>query len=49
MMVFGNAGYDTKLMKKWLLGGKNILSANISLIGQYHSNFGAVAGVEFRH
>jgi hypothetical protein len=49
MKVFGNTGYDTESMKKWLLGGKYILYENISLIWQYNSSFGAIAGLEFRH
>jgi hypothetical protein len=35
MKVFGNAGFETESKKEWLLGGKYILSKNISLILQY--------------
>jgi len=49
IMVFGNAEYDTESREEWLLGGKYILSKNVSMIGQYHSNFGAGAGLEFRY
>ena len=49
IMVFGNAEYDTESREEWLLGGKYILSKNVSMIGQYHSDFGAGAGVEFRY
>ena len=48
-MVFGNAEYDTESREEWLLGGKYILSKNVSMIGQYHSDFGAGAGLEFRY
>jgi FtsP/CotA-like multicopper oxidase with cupredoxin domain len=49
IMVFGNAEYDTESKEEWLLGGKYIISKNISMIGQYHSDFGAGAGLEFRY
>jgi len=49
IMVFGNAEYDTESREEWLLGGKYILSKNVSMIGQYHSDFGAGAGIEFRY
>ena len=49
IMVFGNAEYDTESREEWLLGGKYILSKNVSMIGQYHSDFGAGAGLEFRY
>ncbi len=49
IMVLGNAEYDTETREEWLLGGKYILSKNISMIGQYHSDFGAGAGLEFRY
>ena len=49
IMVFGNVEYDTESREEWLLGGKYILSKNVSMIGQYHSDFGAGAGVEFRY
>ncbi|MEK9629697.1 MAG: multicopper oxidase domain-containing protein [Nitrospinota bacterium] len=49
IMVFGETEYDTELKEEWLLGSKYILSKNISMIGQYHSDFGAGAGLEFRY
>ena len=49
IMVFGNVEYDTESREEWLLGGKYILSKNVSMIGQYHSDFGAGAGLEFRY
>ena len=49
IMVFGNVEYDTESREEWLLGGKYILSKNVSMIGQYHSDFGAGAGIEFRY
>ena len=49
IMVFGNVEYDTESREEWLLGSKYILSKNVSMIGQYHSDFGAGAGVEFRY
>ncbi len=49
IMVFGNAEHDTETREEWLLGGKYILSKNISMIGQYNSDFGAGAGLEFRY
>jgi hypothetical protein len=47
--VFGNAEYDTESKEEWLFGGKYILSKNVSMIGQYHSVFGAGAGLEYRY
>jgi len=47
--IFGDIEYDTESKEEWLLGGKYTLSKNISLIGQYHSDFGAGAGLEFRY
>ncbi len=47
--VFGDIEYDTESKEEWLLGGKYVLSKNIALTGQYHSDFGAGAGLEFRY
>jgi hypothetical protein len=47
--IFGDFEYDTESKEEWTLGGKYTLSKNISLIGQYHSDFGAGAGLEFRY
>lgn len=49
VMVFGEAEYDTESREEWFLGSKYILSKNISMVGQYHSDFGAGAGLEFRY
>ncbi len=47
--IFGNVEYDTESREEWLMGGKYTLSRNIALTGQYHSDFGAGAGLEFRY
>ena len=47
--VFGDVEYDTESKEEWLLGGKYIFSKNMALTGQYHSDFGAGAGLEFRY
>lgn len=47
--VFADFEYDTETKEEWLLGGKYTLSKNFALIGQYHSDFGAGAGIEFRY
>ena len=47
--IFGEIEYDTESKEEWLLGGKYILSKNLALSGQYHSDFGAGAGMEFRY
>ena len=47
--IFGDIEYDTESKEEWLLGGKYTLSKNIALTGQYHSDFGAGAGMEFRY
>ncbi|MBL4664489.1 MAG: multicopper oxidase domain-containing protein [Nitrospinaceae bacterium] len=47
--IFGNVEYDTETKEEWLMGGKYTLSRYIALTGQYHSDFGAGAGLEFRY
>ena len=47
--IFGDIEYDTESKEEWLLGGKYTLSKNIALTGQYHSDFGAGAGIKFRY
>ena len=47
--IFGNIEYDTESKEEWLLGGKYTLSKNLALTGQYHSDFGAGVGLEFRY
>jgi predicted DNA-binding protein len=47
--IFGGIQYDTKSKEEWLLGGKYTLSKNTALTAQYHSDFGAGAGMEFRY
>ena len=47
--IFGDIEYDTESKEEWLLGGKYTLSKNTALTAQYHSDFGAGAGVEFRY
>jgi FtsP/CotA-like multicopper oxidase with cupredoxin domain len=46
--IFGDFEYDTESKKEWVAGARYILSKNFSLTGQYHSEFGAGAGVRFR-
>ncbi len=47
--IFGDIEYDSESKEEWLLGGKYALSKNIALTGQYHSDFGVGAGLEFRY
>ncbi len=47
--IFGDFEYDTETEEEWLLGGKYILSKNIAITGQYHSDFGGGVGLEFRY
>jgi FtsP/CotA-like multicopper oxidase with cupredoxin domain len=47
--IFGDAEFDTESKEEWILGGKITLSKNFSLISQYHSEFGAGAGLEIRY
>jgi FtsP/CotA-like multicopper oxidase with cupredoxin domain len=47
--IFGDIEYDTESKEEWLLGGKYTLSKNLALTSQYHSDFGAGAGMEFRY
>ena len=47
--IFGDIEYDTESKEEWLLGGKYTLSKNIALTAQYHSDFGAGTGMEFRY
>jgi hypothetical protein len=47
--IFGDAEFDTETKEEWILGGKITLSKNFSIISQYHSEFGAGAGLEFRY
>ena len=47
--IFGNIEYDTESKEEFLLGGKYTLLKNTALTAQYHSDFGAGAGVEFRY
>ena len=46
--IFGDFEYDTESKKEWVAGARYILSRNFSLVGQYHSDFGAGAGIRFR-
>jgi FtsP/CotA-like multicopper oxidase with cupredoxin domain len=46
--VFGDFEYDTESKKEWVAGARYTLSRNFSLVGQYHSEFGAGAGIRFR-
>jgi FtsP/CotA-like multicopper oxidase with cupredoxin domain len=47
--IFGDFEYDTESKDEWLLGGKYTLSKTLALTSQYHSEFGAGAGLEFRY
>jgi Multicopper oxidase len=46
--IFGDFEYDTESKKEWVAGADYILSKSFSLVGQYHSDFGAGAGIKFR-
>ncbi len=46
--IFGDFEYDTESKKEWVAGAKFTISKNFSLVGQYHSDFGAGAGIQFR-
>jgi len=46
--IFGRFEYDTESKEEWVAGVDYILSKNFSLVGQYHSDYGVGAGLEFR-
>ena len=46
--VFGNVQYDTRTRFEWQAGLTYTLTKQVSLIGQYHSDFGLGAGFAFR-
>ena len=46
--IFGDFEFDTESKKEWVAGASYTLSKNFSLVGQYHSHFGAGAGIKFR-
>jgi FtsP/CotA-like multicopper oxidase with cupredoxin domain len=46
--IFGDFEYDTETKKEWVAGAKYTLTKNFLLVGQYHSDFGAGAGINFR-
>ncbi|MBT5471378.1 MAG: multicopper oxidase domain-containing protein [Nitrospina sp.] len=46
--IFADVEYDTETKEEWLFGGKYTLTKNLSLTSQYHSDFGAGAGLDFR-
>lgn len=45
--IFGDFEYDTKSEFEWVAGARYILSKNLSIVGQYHSDFGLGAGLGF--
>ena len=45
--IFGDFEYDTESEIEWAAGAKYTLSKNLSIVGQYHSDFGAGAGLGF--
>ncbi len=48
LRIFGDFEYDTETKKEWVAGVKYTLIKNFSLVSQYHSEFGAGAGINFR-
>lgn len=46
--AFGDVEYDTAQKWEWSTGAEWVLSKNLSLIGQYHSEFGPGGGIEYR-
>ncbi|MEZ5325853.1 MAG: multicopper oxidase domain-containing protein [Verrucomicrobiales bacterium] len=47
LSVFGEVEYDTQTDYEWQAGATFMLNKNLSLIGSYHSDFGAGAGLTF--
>jgi len=45
--IFGDFEYDTESKIEWVAGTRYILSKNLSIVGQYHSDYGAGAGLGF--
>jgi hypothetical protein len=45
--IFGDFEYDTETEFEWVAGARYILSKNLSIVGQYHSDFGFGAGLGF--
>ncbi len=48
LYTFGEFQYDTESKEEWMLGSGWIFNKHISLLGQYHSEFGAGAGLNIR-
>jgi FtsP/CotA-like multicopper oxidase with cupredoxin domain len=46
--AFGGLQYDTESKEEWMMGLGWILNKNVSLIGQYHSEYKAGVGFQFR-
>lgn len=46
--VFGEVQYDTATDWEWATGAEYIISNRLSVIGQYHSEYGAGAGIGIR-
>ncbi len=48
LSLFGRAQYDTKALWETTVGAEYFLHRNLSLVGQYHNQYGWGAGVGFR-
>ena len=46
--AFADAEYDSKTDWEWVAGGEIVVTRWLSLVGQYHSEFGAGGGVRLR-
>jgi hypothetical protein len=48
LYAFGEFQYDSESKEEWMLGSGWLLNKNISLIGQYHSEYNGGIGLNVR-
>jgi FtsP/CotA-like multicopper oxidase with cupredoxin domain len=48
LAAFGEGQYDTVTDWEWIAGGEFVLNKHLSVVGQYHSDYGAGAGLRAR-
>lgn len=48
LTAFGEIEYDTASQFEWVAGARYMLNKRFSIVGQYHSDFGAGGGISYR-
>ncbi len=48
LTAFGEGRYDTVTDWEWIAGGEFVVNKYFSVVGQYHSDYGAGAGLRAR-